>query len=115
LSIATPFSVTSNDKRLLGQIRSTGIYLNENVTVGTMQQVDLSIRDPIAMAIHIGNKLIINGHQQFALSLPTILGGNRGSIRFAANCSGLGSKECNHAWFSAGAGEPKSVDFLQSA
>ncbi|MBL8398498.1 MAG: VCBS repeat-containing protein [Candidatus Accumulibacter sp.] len=42
-ALATPFSLTTDDNRLLGQIRSTGVYLDENGSVGTMQQVDLTI------------------------------------------------------------------------
>jgi hypothetical protein len=40
-NVATPFSVKDEQNALLGQVRSTGIFLQENGTVGTLQQVDL--------------------------------------------------------------------------
>ena len=40
-SAATPFSLKNADNTLAGQVRSTGIFLGENGTVGTLQQVDL--------------------------------------------------------------------------
>ena len=40
-SAATPFSMKNADNSLAGQVRSTGIFLGENGTVGTLQQVDL--------------------------------------------------------------------------
>lgn len=46
LSVArvdSPFSLTGRDNSLLGQIRTTGIYLGENGRAGTIQQVDLTV------------------------------------------------------------------------
>ncbi len=40
-NVATPFSMKNEDNTLAGQVRSTGIFLQENGTVGTLQQVDL--------------------------------------------------------------------------
>jgi hypothetical protein len=40
---ATEFSVKDASNRLDGQIRSTGIYLGENGSAGTMQQIDLAV------------------------------------------------------------------------
>lgn len=37
------FNLTDNQNNTLGQVRSTGIYLNENGTVGSVQQVDLVV------------------------------------------------------------------------
>lgn len=42
-NVDTPFAVKDNDDRLRGQVRRSGIYLNENGSPGTMQQVDLAI------------------------------------------------------------------------
>lgn len=41
--ISTPFSVNSAGNANLGQVRSSGIYLNENGSTGTLQQVDLAV------------------------------------------------------------------------
>lgn len=41
--VATPFSLKTDGNELLGQVRSSGVYLNENGTVGSMQQIDLVI------------------------------------------------------------------------
>jgi len=41
--INTPFSIKDTDNSLQGQIRSSGIFLNENGTVGTIQQLDLVV------------------------------------------------------------------------
>lgn len=38
---ATDFNLNDSNNVQHGQIRSTGVYLNENGTVGTMQQIDL--------------------------------------------------------------------------
>lgn len=38
---ATPFSLKSGEE--LGSVRSSGVYLNENGSVGSMQQVDLNV------------------------------------------------------------------------
>lgn len=40
--IATPFDIKNNDNQLLGQIRNSGIFLQENGTAGTIQQIDLT-------------------------------------------------------------------------
>lgn len=40
-NVATPFSIKDDSNELLGQVRSTGITLNEDGSVGTIQQVDL--------------------------------------------------------------------------
>lgn len=42
-SSPTPFSIKSASNDTLGQVRSSGIYLNENGSAGTLQQVDLSV------------------------------------------------------------------------
>lgn len=41
-SINTPFDLKANDNRLLGQIRSSGIFLQEDGAAGTIQQIDLT-------------------------------------------------------------------------
>lgn len=40
--IATPFDLKTNANELLGQIRSSGIFLQEDGTAGTIQQIDLT-------------------------------------------------------------------------
>jgi hypothetical protein len=40
--ISTPFDLKTNDNQLLGQIRSSGIFLQENGVAGTIQQIDLT-------------------------------------------------------------------------
>ena len=40
---ATPFSVKDGGNALLGQVRSTGVFLNENGTAGIVQQIDLAV------------------------------------------------------------------------
>ncbi len=40
---ATPFSLKDSSNLQLGQIRSSGIYLNENGGAGTIQQIDLVV------------------------------------------------------------------------
>lgn len=40
-NISTPFSIKDIENTLQGQIRASGIFINENGTVGTIQQVDL--------------------------------------------------------------------------
>ena len=40
--VATPFDLKTDDNQMLGQIRSTGIFLQENGSAGTMQHVDLT-------------------------------------------------------------------------
>lgn len=42
-SIETPFSVTDGENRSLAQIRSSGIYLREDGSAGTLQQIDLAV------------------------------------------------------------------------
>lgn len=41
-SINTPFDLKANDNGLLGQIRSSGIFLQEGGAAGTIQQIDLT-------------------------------------------------------------------------
>lgn len=41
--IDTPFSVNNENNEQNGQIRSTGVYLSDTKTVGTVQQVDLTV------------------------------------------------------------------------
>ncbi len=41
--VATPFSLKTDGNELLGQVRSSGVYLNENGTVGSVQQIDLVV------------------------------------------------------------------------
>ncbi len=41
--INTPFSIKNNDNALLGQVRDSGVFVNENGSVGTIQQVDLAV------------------------------------------------------------------------
>jgi hypothetical protein len=40
-NVATPFSIKDGDNALVGQVRSTGVFLQENGSVGTLQQIDL--------------------------------------------------------------------------
>jgi len=40
--VSTDFTLKNAQNQTDGQIRSTGVYLNENGTVGTVQKVDLS-------------------------------------------------------------------------
>lgn len=40
--IATPFDIKNNANELLGQVRSSGIFLQENGVAGTIQQIDLT-------------------------------------------------------------------------
>ena len=42
-SVASEFSLKDSGNELLGQIRSTGLYLREDGQVGTLQQVDLTV------------------------------------------------------------------------
>lgn len=41
--MSTEFSLTNDTNQLQGQVRKTGVFLNENGTVGTVQQVDLAL------------------------------------------------------------------------
>lgn len=40
--VTTPFDLKNNDNQLLGQIRNSGIFLQENGAAGTIQQIDLT-------------------------------------------------------------------------
>lgn len=42
-NVATPFDLKDSANDLQGQVRSSGIYLNEDGTAGTLQQVDLVV------------------------------------------------------------------------
>ena len=42
-STETPFSLTDNENRTLGQIRASGIYLREDGGAGSLQQIDLAV------------------------------------------------------------------------
>jgi hypothetical protein len=39
--MATPFSFKNSGNELVGQLQNTGIFVQENGQVGTLQQVDL--------------------------------------------------------------------------
>lgn len=41
-SVASPFQLTDNNNQLLGQIRSTGFYLDNDGNAGAVQQIDLN-------------------------------------------------------------------------
>lgn len=42
-SVSTPFDLKNGANALLGQIRSSGVFLTEDARVGTIQQIDLTI------------------------------------------------------------------------
>lgn len=42
-NLATPFQLKSADNELLGQVRSSGLYLQESGAAGTLQQIDLVV------------------------------------------------------------------------
>lgn len=42
-SAATPFALTDGENRLRGQVRASGIYLNEDGSAGSLQQIDLAV------------------------------------------------------------------------
>lgn len=42
-SVATEFSLTGKGEQLLGQVRATGVFLKEDGTPGTLQQIDLAV------------------------------------------------------------------------
>lgn len=42
-NVATPFDLKNGANDLQGQVRSSGVYLNEDGTAGTLQQVDLVV------------------------------------------------------------------------
>lgn len=41
--VTTPFSIKDQDNSLLGQVRSSGVFLHEDGRAGTVQQIDLSV------------------------------------------------------------------------
>jgi hypothetical protein len=41
--VSTPFSIKDENNDLLGQVQSSGIYLNEDGGVGSLQQIDLTV------------------------------------------------------------------------
>lgn len=41
--VATPFSIKNEQNDLLGQIRSTGVFLNEDGSSGSINQIDLTV------------------------------------------------------------------------
>lgn len=41
--VSTPFQLKTNANELLGEIRNSGIFLQENGTAGTIQQIDLTV------------------------------------------------------------------------
>jgi len=41
-NVASPFAIKGNDHQTQGQVRSTGLYLNQDGSAGTLQQVDLA-------------------------------------------------------------------------
>lgn len=41
--ISTPFAVKDSNNELLGQVRTSGIFLGEDGSVGTVQQIDLAV------------------------------------------------------------------------
>jgi len=42
-NIDTPFDMKNQENNLQGQVKKSGIYINENGSVGTIQQVDLAV------------------------------------------------------------------------
>ncbi|MEW6515611.1 MAG: hypothetical protein AB1439_01720 [candidate division FCPU426 bacterium] len=40
---SAPFTLRGEDQQVQGQVKSTGLYLNENGSAGTIQQVDLAV------------------------------------------------------------------------
>jgi hypothetical protein len=40
--LVTPFDLKNNNNELLGQVVKTGLYLQQNGTAGTIQQIDLT-------------------------------------------------------------------------
>ena len=42
-SSETPFALTDSENRLRGQVRASGIYLNEDGSAGSLQQIDLAV------------------------------------------------------------------------
>ena len=41
--VTSPFALKDSDNALLGQIRESGVFLNEDGTAGTVQQIDLTV------------------------------------------------------------------------
>lgn len=41
--VASPFDLNTHDNRMLGQVRSSGIFLHEDGRAGTIQQIDLTV------------------------------------------------------------------------
>ncbi len=41
-SAETPFALKDSGNQLLGQVRATGVYAEEDGTVGTVQQIDIA-------------------------------------------------------------------------
>ena len=42
-SSETPFALKDSDNALLGQVRASGVYLNEDGSAGSLQQIDLAV------------------------------------------------------------------------
>lgn len=42
-NVATPFDLKNSENTLLGQVRSSGVYLREDGSAGTLQQIDLVV------------------------------------------------------------------------
>ena len=42
-NVRTPFELKDSENGLAGTLRSTGVYVNENGSVGTIQQIDLTV------------------------------------------------------------------------
>lgn len=49
-AVDAPFALKTASNQLLGEIRAAGFYLNENGTVGALQQVDLALSAPVQTA-----------------------------------------------------------------
>lgn len=41
-NVASPFAIKGSDNQTQGQVRSTGLYLNQDGSAGTLQQIDLA-------------------------------------------------------------------------
>lgn len=41
--LATPFSIKDGNNELLGQVRDSSIFLGDDGSVGTIQQIDLAV------------------------------------------------------------------------
>ncbi len=42
-NVSTPFDIKNGQNQLDGQVKSSGVYLNENGSAGTVQQIDLAV------------------------------------------------------------------------